>query len=159
MKKLKNYTLKEYLNVLSKKEPVPGGGSAAALMGALGVSLLSMAANYSVGKNKSKTVDSRIKNKVKRTQEIRDKLLELIDLDAEAYMKVVKSKNATKKEKIKALKEAKKIPSEIASQCYKAVQLAPYLVEHGSKYLLSDIEIAVEMLLAAFNSAMALLRY
>ena len=50
--RFRNFTLRVYLNQLARREPVPGGGSAAALASALGVGLISMVANYSISKKK-----------------------------------------------------------------------------------------------------------
>jgi len=154
VKSYKNHTLKEYLDVLSKKTPVPGGGSAAALSAALGVSLVSMVANYSKDKGDSKAVDNRIKKIIDQCSKLRKRMLELVDLDAKAYLKVVNSKNASLKVKKAALREASKVPLELCKLCYKAVGLTPFLVKKGNKYLISDIEVAVEMLMAAFNSSL-----
>lgn len=154
MKKFRNYSLKEYTLELSKKEPVPGGGSAAALVAATGTSLIIMVANYSLDKGKSKAQENKFKKIIKDGTAIRNRLLELVDLDAEAYLGVVKARGKSKAEKNKAKRKAKAVPKETAKLCYKAIQLGPYLVEHGNKHLLSDVEVAVETLFAAFNSAM-----
>ncbi len=153
MKKFKNYTLTQYIAVLSKKVPVPGGGSASALTGSLGVALIEMVANYSKGRSQSKRIEHRIEKILEQSKEIRQRLLELVDLDAEAYLKVVKTRRASVKEKKAALRGACAVPKEVSKLCYKAVRLSPFLVAQGNKYLVSDIEVAVEMLLAAFNSA------
>jgi len=155
-KLLKNHTLDQYLNVLSERQPVPGGGSAAALTAACGVALLSMVARYSIGKSGSNASDRKIKNHLKLSEEIRKRLTELIDLDAQAYLQVVKARGQSQIKRRAAEKAANKIPWEVSKLCYKAVILAPFLVEKGNKNLISDIEVAVEMLKAAYNSALAL---
>ena len=157
MKKYQNFTIKEYLDVLSRKEPVPGGGSAAALTAALGAGLISMVANYSKGRSKSNVVEKRIQKAFFESEKIRRRLLELVDFDAQAYMGIVKARKKTAKEQKFAAKNAKKIPLEICKLSYRAVQLAPYLVEKGNKNLVSDVEIAIELFLAAFNSSIVLL--
>ena len=153
MTKYKNYTLSEYLGVLSKKTPVPGGGSAAALVGATGAALVSMVANYSKGKSRSKRRENKLCLILKQSEGIRKRLLELVDKDAQAYLGVVQARQASVQKKKKALREAAKVPLEVCRLCYKAVQLTPYLVEHGNPYLISDIEVAAELFLAAFNAA------
>ena len=153
MKKLKNQTLTQYVNILSQKVPVPGGGSAAALNGALGVALIEMVANYSLGRSPSKRVENRIRKIIEKSGVIRERLLELVDLDAEAYLKVVKTRKASAKEKKAALKEACNVPKEVGALCQKAMGLTSFLVEHGNKYLVSDIEVAIEILFAAFKAA------
>ena len=153
MQKYKNQSLKKYLDNLSKRTPVPGGGSAAALAGALGAALISMVANYSMGKNKSKSVDSSIRRTLLKSEKIWKRLLDLVDLDAEAYLKVVKARRANNKIKKAALKKAREVPFEVCRLCYAAVQLTPLLVKKGNRHLVSDVEVALEILSAAFNSA------
>lgn len=153
MKAYKGYTLKEYLNSLSAKSPVPGGGSAAALTAALGVALISMVANYSKGKSACNRTEARIKGTLQKSERIRKRLLELVDLDAKAYLKVVAARKSSVKAKKSALKKAAAVPREVCRLCYDAIQLTPFLVQKGNKNLISDIEVASELLLAAFNSA------
>ncbi len=156
MKKYKNHTLKEYLDCLSLRTPVPGGGSAAALTGALGVSLISMVANYSLGKSQHKATEDKIQKIIKESQVIKNRLLELVDLDAQAYLKVAATRKAPAKVKQLAQREAQKVPLEVCRLSYKAIELTPFLVEKGNKYLLSDVVVAVEMLFAAFKAALVL---
>ena len=138
---------------MSKKTPVPGGGSAAALIAATGVALISMAADYALGKGKPKSVESRIRSLRKKSEQIRKRLLELVDLDAQGYLKVVKAQGKSAAVKKQARRAAAKPPREVCRLCYKVVQLMPYLVEYGNPHLVSDIEVAAEMLLAGFNAA------
>ena len=154
MRKYKNHTLQEYLSCLSAHAPVPGGGSAAALAGAIGVSLISMAARYSQKGDKKKPANVKIKRIIENSEKIRKRLIDLVDLDSQAYLGVVKARNAPKEVRKKASKKARAVPAEVCHLCYKAVQLTPFLVQKGNPNLVSDVEVAVELLLAAFNSAM-----
>ena len=158
MKKYKNNTLNEYLNALAKKEPVPGGGSAAAMTAAMGAGLISMVAGYSKGKGATKTVEKKVASIRLQAEKARKRFLELVDLDAQAYMGVVKTRKKSIQQKKAAERKAKKICLEICKLSYKVVQLTPYLVKNGNKNLLGDIEVAVELLLAAFNASSALLK-
>ena len=154
MKPLKHHTLKEYIHQLSAKTPVPGGGSAAALTGALGVALISMAANYSCGKNSLETIEKNIKEILGKSEKIKNCLLKLVDLDAQAYRDVVKARKASPVIKSKALNKARAVSLEVAEQCYQAIKLTPYLVQRGNLNLIADVQIAIELLLAAYHSAM-----
>lgn len=154
MKKYKHHTLKEYSDVLSLKTPTPGGGSAAAYAAALGVALLSMVANYSKGKSSSPAVEAEIRRRLKINDKLRRRLLDLVDLDAQAYLKVVKTRKSAPAVRQKALKAARAVPLEVSQICYQAMDQAPFLVAEGNKHLLSDVEVAGELLLAAFRSAM-----
>ena len=152
--KYKNHTLKGYLDVLSARVPVPGGGSAAALVGALGTALLVMVANYSKGKSKLRPVNKRIDDIVVKGEKLKKRFLELVDLDAQAYLGVVKTRHASDKVRKQALKKAGDVPLETCRLCYAAIDMAPFLVKNGNRHLLSDVQVAVEMLQAAFNSSM-----
>lgn len=154
VKKFKHHTLAEYLNVLSKKVPAPGGGSASALTGAIGAALVSMVINYSLGKSPSPAVEKKLKETLFESERIRKRLLELVDLDAQAYLAFVKSKTKSAVIRQKALQRAREVPLEICRQCYQAILLTPFLVENGNRYLLSDLEVAVGMLWASFEGAM-----
>ena len=158
MRNLTKYSLQEYVKLLASKQPVPGGGSAAALSASLGTALISMVGRYSIGKGKAKSIDSRIQKIVSDSDRIYRRLLQLADLDAKAYLKVVAARQGTSKQKKAARQQAMKVPSEVGHLCYRAIQLTPYLVKEGNKYLLSDLEVAAELLYAAFNSAMISVR-
>lgn len=158
MKKYKNHTLQEYLKVLSQKTPTPGGGSTAALSGALGSALLCMVARYSLSRGKPKTVEQKISGVLRQCTTIQNALLDLVDLDAQAYLAVVKARKLNAKAKQAALKKARQVPLKVCRLCFQAVAVAPYLVEHGNKYLLSDVEVALDMLQAAYSGAMANVR-
>ena len=156
MTQYKNYSLKKYLDSLSAKTPVPGGGSAAALTACLGLSLLSMVVQYSIGKSIDVKVENKWAHILKQIEVINRRCLELVDLDAQAYLNVVKNRQGSVKEKLKAEAAARKVPREICQLCYKVIELAPFIVVNGNKYLLSDVKVALELLLAAFNSARVL---
>jgi len=153
MIKYKDHTVKEYLDELSKRAPVPGGGSAAALTAATGAALISMVARYSLNKGKPKSVEKKIRDILKKSEAIRRRLIVLIDLDANAYLGVVKVRKASAKVKQKALKRASAVPAEVAKLCYQAVKLTPYLIKNGNPFLLSDIVVSAELLMSAFNGA------
>ncbi|HBO97265.1 MAG TPA: hypothetical protein DE315_07615 [Candidatus Omnitrophica bacterium] len=153
MKPFRNYSLSEYTRVLSLKVPAPGGGSAAAVTAALGAALLSMVANYSLGKTSSRANEQKIKASLKTSERLRKRFLALVDLDARAYLNVVKTRKAAPAKRNAARRKAREVPLEACKLCYKAVQLAPTLVRYGNKYLVSDVKVALELLLAAFNSA------
>jgi len=150
----KNQSLQFYLDQLASRNPVPGGGSAAALVGALGAALIAMVANYSVGKGKTKKAQAKIKDVLRKSEKFRQQLLALVDRDAQAYLKVVQTRKAAPNIKHKARQKARAVPLETCRLCYDVLQLAPNLVEHGNPYLLSDVKVAVEMLWAGFNAAM-----
>jgi len=155
----KDKTLQEYLDQLSRREPVPGGGSAAALTAAMAVGLISMVTNYSIGrKANTKAVDRRLAKILEKSEPIRLRLLELTSLDSEAYLKVSAARSLDQKAQRQAAREARAVPQEICKLCYKSVLLTPYLADKGNPYLLSDVEVALELLVSAFNAARIMVR-
>lgn len=150
--------MKEFCDRLAKKEPVPGGGSVCAYSASVAVGLIVMVAQYSKGKGKSRRVENRIEGILKRGNTIRLRLMDLVDLDAQAYAGVVQARGKGKREQNRALREARKVPMEVGKLCLKAVDLIPFLVLNGSKYLLSDLEVAAELLLSAHSGALRLCR-
>ena len=155
----KDKTLQEYLDQLSRREPVPGGGSAAALTAAMALALVSMVTNYSIGrKANTKAIEKRLGKILAQSEPMRLRLLELTSLDSEAYLKVSAARSLDKKAQQQAAKEARAVPQEVCKLCYKAVQLTPYLAQKGNPYLLSDVEVALELLMSAFNGARIMVR-
>ena len=148
-----NKSLKKYLDDLAAKKPSPGGGSAAALAGALGVALLSMVANFTVGKPKYKRFEKEIKKILKLNQKIMKKLLELVDLDVITYRKVAQNKKKSLALYQKSLKDATLVPLNITQLSLQALKLCPILEKKGNKYLISDVYVANELLRAAVKSA------
>lgn len=149
-----NHSLKKYLENLAAQTPTPGGGSAAALVGALGVALISMVARYSLKKGRPRTIETKIESILKESEKIRKRLLELVDLDARAYLKVAKTRHSRQDIRKAALRGARDVPCEVARLCFRSVQSLPFLTKHGNRFLLSDIQVAAEFLLAAFNASL-----
>lgn len=158
MSDFKNFTLTQFLDVLAEKKPVPGGGAVAALCAGNAAALISMTARYSLGKGKPASVEKKIERILEKSEILRQRFLELVDLDAKAYMKVVDARQGTAQEKRQAKKEATRVPAEIARLCRQALGLTPTLVTEGNQYLLSDVEVAIELLFAAYKSAMINIR-
>ncbi len=157
-------SLKKYLDDLASKKPAPGGGSAAALAAALGVSLMSMVANFTVGKEKYKAVEDEIKAVLSSAEALREQLLKLVNEDVVAYKKLSgayklpKDNPEDKKKREQAiqagLKEALTSPLEVCKCCHQAGKLCPILGEKGNLNLISDVGVAVALLKSAFQSAL-----
>jgi formiminotetrahydrofolate cyclodeaminase len=146
-------SLKSYLNDLAAKKPTPGGGSAAALTGALGAGLLSMVANFTIGKDKFKEVEEEMKKILSSTEKLRKKLLELVDLDVIKYKQVCRARGKTKGELTKALKEAREVTKQIQDCSKDALKLSSTLIKKGNINLISDVKAAQILLKASINSA------
>ena len=133
-------SLKKYLDDLAAKLPAPGGGSAAALNAALGVSLLSMVVNFTAGKPKYARYETELKAMLQRCEELRKKFIELVDLDVAAY-------------KSGKVKDALGVPFMLCRLCFEAIKLCPPLIKKGNPNLISDVAVACVMLESAFTSA------
>lgn len=137
----KNRSLKRYLDDLSARLPAPGGGSASALVATLGCCLISMVANFTIGKERYKRYEKEI-IKILRLNEIyRERLLRLVDLDIKSF----KEKN---------LKKAIDVPLEVCKICVQILKLCPKLEKKGNKNLISDVLCAKEFLKAGFRGAL-----
>ncbi len=158
MKDFKENTLQEYLDRLSAREPVPGGGSAAALSSALGAALIAMVIEYSLGKGKPPAVEKKLKKILEKVIGFRKELLSLVDEDAKAYLGVVAARKLDKKIQKTASKRAGRVPKLICRLSYQIVDMTPLVVEHGNPHLLSDVEVALELLLAGYHSALVMVR-
>ena len=137
----------DYLDDLAAKKPAPGGGSAAAAAGALGVSLLSMVANFTIGKEKYKDVEAEIQQILDTAEKSRAELQKLIDEDVAAYQKVsaaYKMPKDTEEDKRArteaiqtALKDAMAVPLAICRNLFEAAKLCEPLLEKGNINLVS----------------------
>lgn len=155
--------LEKYIDDLAEKLPAPGGGSVVALVGALGVGLLSMVSNFTLGKEKYRQSEEEIKKILDRSEDLRERLTELVDEDIRVYGKVssaYKLPRTTDKEKEvrsqaieKACKDALTIPMEVAHSCCEGLELARRLVEIGNVRLVSDVGVAAGLLEAALKGA------
>ena len=136
----KDKTLKRYLDDLAAKLPAPGGGSAAALDAAMGVSLISMVINFTIGKPKYAKYEDELKAILEKSEKLRQEFLDLVDLDVQAY----KSKN---------IKDALSVPFMLARLSFEAIKLCPAIINKTNVNLISDIAVAAIMLEAGFACA------
>jgi len=147
-------SLGEYLDDLAAKKPAPGGGSAAALTGAIAAGLLSMVANFTIGKERYKQVEEDVRRLLGSSERIRKGLSALVDEDVKVYQNVSEA-FATKdpKKKEEALKEASIVPVNICKFAYEGVHIASELAEKGNANLITDVGVAAELFGAAFIGA------
>jgi formiminotetrahydrofolate cyclodeaminase len=136
----KEQALKQYLDDLAAKLPAPGGGSAAALNGALGVALISMVVNFTLGKPRYAKYEEELKKILDKSEKLRETFLNLVDLDVAAY----KSKN---------LRDCLDVPLMVARLCFEGVKLCPELIKKGNVNLISDVAVAAVFLESAFTCA------
>ncbi|MFA5276070.1 MAG: cyclodeaminase/cyclohydrolase family protein [Candidatus Omnitrophota bacterium] len=136
----KNESLKKYLDDLAAKLPAPGGGSAAAMNAALGMSLISMVINFTVGKPKYAKFEADLKKDLLKSEKLRHEFLHLVDLDVAAYNS-------------KDVRKALNIPFMVSRLCFEGIKLCPELIKKGNVNLISDVAVAAILLESAFVSA------
>lgn len=153
-------TLKKYSEDLASKLPAPGGGSAAAYCGALGVACLQMVCNFTIGNDKYKHAQQDAARILSSLAPLRTRLIDLVDEDVKAYGKVASAQKIPKEEKEKrakamqeALKEAGSVPLEICRISHQAIKECVELAEKGNKNLITDVGVGVNLLAASFKSA------
>ena len=152
----------EFVEVLASKSAVPGGGGAAALVGAVGMALGSMVCNLTIGKKKYAEYEESVKEILVNAGEIEKNLLNMIDQDAECFLPLSKAyglpTSTEEEKKIKAetmenaLKVACEVPISIVRVCFDAIKLHENLVDKGSKLAISDVGVGVQCLRAAILS-------
>ncbi len=141
-------TVKEFLEALASSEPTPGGGSGAALGGALGAALVSMVCNLTIGKKGYEGVSERLSGVLADTEALRKELPNLLEGDTQVYGRVMEAyrlprktpeqKQAREDAMQKALKEAAQVPMTIAERCSRIVDLALPAAEMGNQWAVSD---------------------
>lgn len=143
--KLIDQTCEGFVSLLASKAPVPGGGGAAALVGALGAALCSMAGNLTLGRKIYAAVEPDIRVLLKKGERVRTRLLELVDADAAAFEPLSRAysipKDDPNREAVleEATKKACAAPMEMLEQCAQAVELLEEMLEKGSVMLVSDV--------------------
>lgn len=143
--KLIDQTCEGFASLLASKAPVPGGGGAAALVGALGAALCSMAGNLTLGRKKYAAVEPDIRALLEKGERVRTRLLELVDADAEAFEPLSRAYSIPKDDPSReavleeATKKACAAPMEMLEQCAQAVELLEEMLKKGSVMLVSDV--------------------
>ena len=152
-------SLTQFLDKLATKEPVPGGGGASALAGAIGVALGNMVGSLTVGKKKYAAVEADIIALNEKAEEVRHALCALIEKDAEVFEPLSRAYSIPKDDPTrdevmaKVLKEASLVPLEIMRNCCKALDLISEYAQKGSVIAISDAGCAAAMCKAALESA------
>ena len=156
-------TCREFVDVLASREPVPGGGSASALLGAIGTALGNMVGHLTVGKKKYADVEEDIKVLMARSTEIQNKMLDLIEKDAQAFGPLAKAyampkdppeeKEAKDRVMQNVLEGACEVPIEIMRVLGEAIDLIGEFAQKGSKLAISDAGVGVAFCKAAMQGA------
>ncbi len=160
---LTDKTVTKFLDELASNSPAPGGGSIAALSGAIGTALISMVCKLTIGKKKYLDVETEIKNILTKSEELRQSFTNLVEKDTEAFNKVMEAFSLPKEtEDQKALrtaaiqgatKEAALVPLRVMKLVVDALALARIAAEKGNVNSISDAGVAALMLHTAAESA------
>ncbi len=153
----------DFVSALASKAPVPGGGGAAALVGAVGTALGSMVGNLTSGKRKYADVQEDIASLIERADAVRRELLALVDRDAEVFEPLSRAyglpreteeERAEKARVMEAcLREACSVPMEIMQRCCEAIDLHVEFAEKGSVMAISDAGCGAAFCRAALQAA------
>lgn len=154
----------QFLDALAAKQSTPGGGGAAALTGSQAAALVSMVINFTLGNPKYAEVESEMAELLTRSEALRGDLLALADADVAAFNAVSACYGMSRKsdeEKAArtaalqlALKEAARVPLEIAERCLVVLELVTPVAEKGNPNVVSDAATAMLLAQAALRSAL-----
>jgi methenyltetrahydrofolate cyclohydrolase len=161
-------TLQHYLDDLASARPTPGGGSTAALSGAMGAALASMVCRLTIGKAAYAAVQPEIEELLKRTEHLRLRFQQLIQEDIEAYGRLsacfklpreTNEERATRTVAIqKQLVEAALVPLEVAERAAELVQCCERIIEIGNATVLSDVATGAILASSAGEGAALMVR-
>ena len=157
------YSCEDFVDVLASKAPVPGGGGASALVGALGTALGNMVGSLTVGKKKYADVEADIIALKEKADALQKDFLRLVEEDAKVFEPLSKAygmPKETEEEKAEkarvmelALKEACSVPMEIMRKCCEAIDIIEEFAAKGSLIALSDAGVGAAFCRAALLGA------
>jgi formiminotetrahydrofolate cyclodeaminase len=156
-------TLATFLDRLASADPTPGGGSVAALCGALAAALGSMVANLTRGKPQYAAVESEMNALLQKTEELRRTFTDLIETDMAAFAALTAARQLprasadearVRRERLQAAtRRATEVPLAVAELAARLVPVCERLAAIGNRNLLSDVGVAVTLAHASAESA------
>jgi formiminotetrahydrofolate cyclodeaminase len=155
----KTATIEQFLDEAAAKKPTPGGGSVAALAGALSAAMGEMVLNYSVGKKGLEAHQDQIKNALAEFRRARGMMLEWIVEDQAAFEKLSAAKKALAQDPRQqevidtTLPLCVWIPRDVATTAARIVTLTEQLAAVANVYLLSDLAVCAELAMATVRTA------
>jgi formiminotetrahydrofolate cyclodeaminase len=160
---VKDNNIELFLDDLASRKPTPSGGSAAAVMGAMGAALVSMVCNLTIGKTQYRDFEEEFKSVLTKAEELRRDLTKMIEEDVQAFDAVMraygmprltKDETATRAQAIQtALKTATLVPMRCCRACREVITLGSVVAEKGNRNVISDAGVAVVAAYAALRSA------
>ena len=153
----------EFVEVLASKAPVPGGGGASAMVGALATALGNMVGSLTVGKKKYAAVEEEMRALKDRCDRLQKDFLHLVERDAEVFEPLARAysmpKNTEEEKAEKArvmeivLRDACSVPMEIMEKCCDAIDIIAVFAEKGSVIAISDAGVGAAFAKAALKGA------
>ena len=163
MAMIKDSTVEQFLAELASQNATPGGGSAAAIIGAQGAALVSMVCNLTIGKKKYAEVEGEMKDLLAKSEALRERLTGMIQDDVRAFDKVMaaygmaRESDAEKSARGDAIQDALKDATDVPMRCCHAarevIDLAAVASDKGNVNVISDAGVAVLAGYAALRSA------
>ncbi len=160
---LKEQPLEIFLDRLASKASTPGGGSAAAVMGATGAALVSMVCNLTVGKKNYQAVETEMQALLDQAETLRRRLTDMIQADVAVFDQVMEAYGMPREDEDQkaqrsvaiqsALKEATEVPLACTEACAEVIRLSRTAAEKGNLNVVSDAGVAVMAAYAALKSA------
>lgn len=160
----KDFTLNQYVADTASPSPVPGGGSAAALCSALAAGLTEMVAALTVASKAFASVATEMQSLRDQAQVFRDKLVDYIQLDTDAYQQVIAAYKLPRSNEEEeswrsraiqaALRQAAHVPLEVARLSVEILSMAEKVVTRGNPNAVTDGTVAVLLARAAGLAAL-----
>lgn len=159
MKSIISCSVAGFSFLLSSKAAVPGGGGAAALMGALSAALCEMAGNLTIGKKKYAVYEEDQKRMIAECERLRERFLQLIEADAEAFEPLSKAYSMPKdapdyaETMIRVTLNACQAPYQMLEYCCETISLLEEMLEKCSRLMISDVGCGAVAAEAAMKAA------
>lgn len=158
--KLTDLSVESFLNELASDSPTPGGGSVAALGGALSAALTSMVSNLTIGKKKFEKVENEMRSIQLEAQSIYENLQDMIDEDAEAFNRVMAAYGTPKDDPTRSqniqqsMIYAAEVPAKVASTIFDLLDLTYEVASKGNPNAITDAGVAALFADAAIRGAL-----
>jgi formiminotetrahydrofolate cyclodeaminase len=163
MTEFKDTAIEPFLDALASNSATPGGGSAAAILGAMGAALVSMVCNLTIGKKKYAEVEGEMKDVLAKAEDLRHRLTGMIQDDVKAFDTVMgaygmpKETDADKAARDAAIQDALKLATDVPIRCCRlareVIDLALAVSQKGNLNVISDAGVGVLSAYAALRSA------
>ena len=160
---LKDTSIELFLDDLASRNPTPSGGSAAAVMGAMGAALVSMVCNLTIGRTQYRDFEEELKSVLTKAEGLRRDLIKMIEEDMQAFdgvmrayrmPRLTKDGTATRAQVIQtALKTATLVPMRCCRACGEVIILGRVVGDKGNRNVVSDAGVATVAAYAALRSA------